>query len=119
MLNASPAASKGSVGEIWAGWVESEKFIEYDLELIICESGFHWRRNVGEVLVLPDGPVQCPPVLFGEEGLGQWRREIGRVFVGVKLAGVRVRWQGGAWGTIRGRVVVATEAAYTVGKAGN
>jgi hypothetical protein len=41
LLNASPAASKGSVGEIWAGWVESEKFIEDDLELGICESGFH------------------------------------------------------------------------------
>ena len=41
LLNASPAASKGSVGEIWAGWAESEKFIECDLELIICEGGFH------------------------------------------------------------------------------
>ena len=69
---------------------------------------------------MPDVPVQCPPVLFGEEGLGQWRRKVGRIFVdGVKLADVRGRWQGGAWGAIRGEVVVAAEAAYTVGEAGN
>ena len=72
------------------------------------------------VLVLPDVPVQCPPVLFGEKGLGQWRREVSRIFVdGVKLADVRGCWQGGAWGAIRGGVVVAAEAAYTVGEAGN
>ena len=36
---------------------------------------------------LPDVPVQCPPVLFGEEGLGQWCREVGRIFVdGVRVA---------------------------------
>ena len=69
---------------------------------------------------MPDVPVQCPPDLFGEEGLGQWRREVGRIFVdGVKLAFVRGRWQEGAWGAVRGGVVVAAEAAYTVGKAGN
>ena len=48
---------------------------------------------------MPDVPVQCPPVLFGEKGLGQWRREVGRIFVdGVKLADVWGRWQEGAWG---------------------
>ena len=53
----------------------------------------------GGVLVLPDVPVQCPPVLFREEGLGQWRREIGWAFVdGLKLTDVLGRWQGGAWG---------------------
>jgi len=41
LLNASPAATKCSVGKIWAGWVETEKFVEDDLELIIGESGFH------------------------------------------------------------------------------
>ena len=46
---------------------------------------------------MPDVPVQCPPVLFGEKGLGQWRREVGRIFVdGVKLADVRGRRQEGA-----------------------
>ena len=69
---------------------------------------------------MPDVPVQCPPVLFGEKGLGQWRWEVCRIFVGgVKLADVRSRWQGGAWGAIWGGVVVPTEAAYTVGKTGN
>ena len=29
------------VGKIWAGWVEAEKFVEDNLELIIGESGFH------------------------------------------------------------------------------
>ena len=48
---------------------------------------------------MPDVPVQCPPVLFGEKGLGQWRREVGRIFEdGVKLANVRGRWQEEAWG---------------------
>ena len=71
-------------------------------------------------MVLPDVPVQCPPVLFGEKGLGQWRREVGRIFVdGVKLADVWGRWQEGAWGAVRGRVVVAAEAAYAVRKASN
>ena len=69
---------------------------------------------------MPVVPVQCCLVLFGEEGLGQWRREVGRIFVGgVKLADVRGSWQGEAWGTIQGGVVVAAEAAYTVGEAGN
>ena len=69
---------------------------------------------------MPDVPMQCPPVLFGEEGLGQWCREVGRIFVdGVKLVEARGHWQKGAWGAIRGGVVVAAEAAYTVGEAGN
>jgi hypothetical protein len=71
-------------------------------------------------LVLPDVPVQCTLVLFGEEGLGQWRREVSRIFVdGVKLADVLGRWQGRAWVVIWGGVVVAVEAAYTVREAGN
>jgi len=41
LLNASPAATKCSVGKIRAGWVETEKFVEDDLELIIGESRFH------------------------------------------------------------------------------
>jgi hypothetical protein len=63
---------------------------------VLCSSvGFHWRGNDGEVLVLPDALVHCPPVLFGEEGLGQWRRRVGRVFVDVaELADVWGRWQG-------------------------
>jgi len=82
--------------------------------------GFHCLGVVGGVLILPDIPVQCPPVLFREEGLGQWRWEVCRVFVcGVELAGVRSRWQGGACGTVWGGVVVPTEAAYTVGETCN
>ena len=69
---------------------------------------------------MPDVSMQCLPVLFGEEGLSQWRRKVGRIFVGgVKLADVRGCWQGGAWGAVRGGVVISTEAAYTVGEAGN
>ena len=30
---------------------------------------------------LPDVPEQCRPVLFGEEGLGQWRRWVSRIRV--------------------------------------
>ena len=41
LLNASPAATKCSVGKIRAGWVEAEKFVEDDLKLVIGESGFH------------------------------------------------------------------------------
>ena len=41
MLNASPAATKCSVGKIRTGWVEAEKFVEDDLKLVIDESGFH------------------------------------------------------------------------------
>ena len=36
----------------------------------------------------------------------------------LKLAYVLGHWQGGARGAIRGKVVIATEAAYTVGEAG-
>jgi len=41
LLNASPAATKCSVGKIRSGWVEAEKFVEDDLKLVIGESGFH------------------------------------------------------------------------------
>ena len=41
MLNASPAATKCSVGKIRSGWVEAEKFVEDNLKLVIGESGFH------------------------------------------------------------------------------
>ena len=41
LLNASPAATKCLVGKIRAGWVEAEKFVEDDLELIIGECGVH------------------------------------------------------------------------------
>ena len=69
---------------------------------------------------LPDVPVQCPPFLLGKEGLGQWRREGSRVFMGgMELTDVWGCRQGGAWGTVRGGVIVATEAAYTVREAGN
>jgi hypothetical protein len=71
-------------------------------------------------LVLPDVPVQCPPFLLGEEGLGQWRREVSRVCVrGMKLTDVWICRQGGAWEAVRGGVVVATEAAYSVREDGN
>ena len=41
MLNASPAATKCSVGKIRSGWVEAEKFVEDNMKLVIGESGFH------------------------------------------------------------------------------
>ena len=41
LLNSSPAATKCSVGKVLAGWVEAEKLVEDDLELVIGESGFH------------------------------------------------------------------------------
>ena len=41
LLNASPVATKCSVGEVRAGWVEAEKLVEGGLELVIGESGFH------------------------------------------------------------------------------
>ena len=31
LLDASPAATKCAVGKVRAGWVEAEKFVEYDL----------------------------------------------------------------------------------------
>ena len=34
---------------------------------------------MGIIVVLPDIPVQCTPVLFGEECLGHWVWRIGRV----------------------------------------
>ena len=40
-MNASPAATKCSVGKIWSGWVEAEKFVKDNLKLVIGESGFH------------------------------------------------------------------------------
>jgi hypothetical protein len=40
-LHTSPAASECSVGEVRAGWVEAEMFVEDDLELVIGEGGFH------------------------------------------------------------------------------
>ena len=40
-MDASPAASKGAVGEVRTGWVEAEEFVENDLELVLCERWFH------------------------------------------------------------------------------
>ena len=31
LLDASPAATKRAVVKVWAGWVEAEEFVEYDL----------------------------------------------------------------------------------------
>ena len=31
LLDASSAVTKGAVGEVRAGWVEAEEFVEYDL----------------------------------------------------------------------------------------
>ena len=41
VMDASPAASKGAVGEVRTGWVEAEEFVEDDLELVLCERWFH------------------------------------------------------------------------------
>ena len=41
LLDASPTAAEGSVGKVWSGWVEAEKFGQDDLELIVGESGLH------------------------------------------------------------------------------
>ena len=72
-------------------------------------------------MVLPDVPVQCPPVLFGKEGLSYWRGRLGEICVcGLKLAYVLGHWQAGrSWGGIRGGVVITAEAVYTVGEAGD
>ena len=41
LLDASPAATKCAVGEVWAGWVEAEKFVEDDLELSVGKRRLH------------------------------------------------------------------------------
>ena len=41
LLNASPAATKCSVGKVRAGWVEAEELVEGDLELVFGESSLH------------------------------------------------------------------------------
>ena len=41
LLDASPAATKCAVGEVRAGWVEAEEFVEYDLELFVRECRLH------------------------------------------------------------------------------
>ena len=41
VIDGSPAASKGAFGEVRTGWVESEEFVEDDLELVLCERWFH------------------------------------------------------------------------------
>ena len=41
MLSASPTAIKGAVGNVRAGWVEAEEFVEDDLELVLSEGGLH------------------------------------------------------------------------------
>ena len=35
LLYASPTAAKCSDGKVWSSWVEAEKFVEDDLELIV------------------------------------------------------------------------------------
>ena len=40
-MDASPAATKGAVGEIRTGWVDAEECVEDDLELALCERWFH------------------------------------------------------------------------------
>ena len=41
LLDASPAATKCAVGEVWAGWVKAEEFVEDDLELSVRECRLH------------------------------------------------------------------------------
>ena len=41
VMDASPAATKCAVGEVRTGWGEAEKFVEDDLELVLCEHWFH------------------------------------------------------------------------------
>ena len=41
LLDASPAAIKCAVGEVRAGWVEAEEFVEDDLELSVRECRLH------------------------------------------------------------------------------
>ena len=37
----SPAASKGAVSEVRAGWIKAEELAEDDLELVLGERWFH------------------------------------------------------------------------------
>ena len=72
------------------------------------------------VVFLPDVPVQCTPVLFREGCLGQWFWRVCRVFgYGLELAYMWGDGQGGSRGAVRGSMVVAAEAAYAEGEAGN
>jgi hypothetical protein len=56
LLEAPPASAKNLVGEVRAGWVEAEEFVEEDLELVFSKSWLHefdavdvWQpRNVIE-----------------------------------------------------------------------
>ena len=41
LLDASPAATKCAVGEVWTGWVEAEEFVEDDLELSVRKCRLH------------------------------------------------------------------------------
>ena len=41
LLDASSAAPKCAVGEVRAGWVEAEEFVEDDLELSVRECRLH------------------------------------------------------------------------------
>ena len=55
-MDASPAASKGAVGEVRTSWVEAEEFVEDDLELVLCERWFHIldavkKDGVGQVMI--------------------------------------------------------------------
>ena len=83
--------------------------------------GVHGHGGVLEIVFfLPDVPVQCTPILFGEGCLGQQRWSIGGVFgYSLELADMWGDGQGGSRGAVRGSMVVAAEAAYAEGKAGN
>ena len=37
----APAATKGAVSEVRAGWIKAEEFAEDDLELVLCQRWFH------------------------------------------------------------------------------
>ena len=72
------------------------------------------------MVFLPDVPVQCTPVLFGEGCLGQWFWSVGGVFrCSLELANMGGDGQDGSRGAVRGSMVVAAEAAYAEGEAGN
>ena len=69
---------------------------------------------------LPDVPVQCTPVLFGEGCLGYWFWSVGGVFrCSLELADMWGDGQGSSRGAVRGSMVVAAEAAYAEGKTGD
>ena len=40
-METPPASGEGAVSQVRTSWVETEEFVEDDLELVLCERWFH------------------------------------------------------------------------------